>query len=242
MNQFHIHFLSLNGGSDSVIGHPGQNEKTLRLSLSWQWFDTCRGGAGHLASYKIPVTVCAAVSDSELTINTHTHSWTTLIAFYWPAVDLCSVNMCMMQTLPSYVLIHTKHCKLTSSKRRFFCLPIIFSPGTNICSKDNGGCVQLCLPYPGGRTCECGRGFYRVDATSCAPVPPCRAEEESCHDGSKCISSKKFCDGQLDCPDQSDEQNCEFSYRRTETVKKWCEPNIDIRCLKSLSVKYLRWR
>ncbi|XP_047426561.1 low-density lipoprotein receptor-related protein 2-like isoform X2 [Mugil cephalus] len=83
--------------------------------------------------------------------------------------------------------------------------------GTNSCSKNNGGCAHLCLPYPEGRTCTCGRGFYGTDATSCAPLPSCPAGEESCFDGSECIGSGKFCDGHVDCPDQSDEQYCPVS-------------------------------
>uniref|UniRef100_A0A3P8RU71 Si:dkey-88l16.3 n=1 Tax=Amphiprion percula TaxID=161767 RepID=A0A3P8RU71_AMPPE len=82
--------------------------------------------------------------------------------------------------------------------------------GNNSCSNNNGGCIQLCLPYPGGRTCTCGWGFYSINGTSCAPVPSCPAGEASCFDSSKCISSSKFCDGHVDCPDQSDEPMVQY--------------------------------
>uniref|UniRef100_H3D6S6 Uncharacterized protein n=1 Tax=Tetraodon nigroviridis TaxID=99883 RepID=H3D6S6_TETNG len=39
-------------------------------------------------------------------------------------------------------------------------------------------------------------------------LPSCPTGEESCSDGSRCIYSGRFCDGRLDCPDQSDELDC----------------------------------
>nr|XP_046146669.1 low-density lipoprotein receptor-related protein 2-like isoform X8 [Oncorhynchus gorbuscha] len=82
--------------------------------------------------------------------------------------------------------------------------------GTNSCSKRNGGCSQLCLAYPGGRSCRCGRGYQPVDTNTCSPVPPLQCPEGSraCSDGSKCLPLTKFCNHQTDCLDHSDEIKC----------------------------------
>ncbi|XP_077399138.1 uncharacterized protein LOC144034293 [Vanacampus margaritifer] len=80
--------------------------------------------------------------------------------------------------------------------------------GSNLCANNNGDCEHLCLAYPGGRKCKCARGFYSISPTSCAPEHPCPKGEQACLDGSKCFSSNKFCDGRVDCQDQSDEQDC----------------------------------
>nr|XP_049594845.1 low-density lipoprotein receptor-related protein 2 isoform X5 [Syngnathus scovelli]XP_049594846.1 low-density lipoprotein receptor-related protein 2 isoform X6 [Syngnathus scovelli] len=80
--------------------------------------------------------------------------------------------------------------------------------GSNKCAVNNGECEHICLPYPGGRVCKCARGFYSNGPTSCAPEHPCPKGEQACLDASKCINSSNFCDRRVDCPDQSDEQDC----------------------------------
>ncbi|KAG7318702.1 hypothetical protein KOW79_018457 [Hemibagrus wyckioides] len=76
---------------------------------------------------------------------------------------------------------------------------------TNLCSRGNGGCSQLCLPFNGGRTCRCGRGFITTTEMSCAPDPQCQQGTMPCLRGDQCVRLEQFCDGNPDCPDDSDE-------------------------------------
>ncbi|MGH0151093.1 UNVERIFIED_CONTAM: hypothetical protein FKN15_052648 [Acipenser sinensis] len=80
--------------------------------------------------------------------------------------------------------------------------------GTNHCVEKNGGCSHICLPYPGGRTCKCHIGYSSTNATACGKDVRCPEKTRPCKDGRKCLLRERFCDGQADCLDESDEENC----------------------------------
>lgn len=74
-----------------------------------------------------------------------------------------------------------------------------------MCSSGNGGCSQLCLAFPGGRTCLCGHGFLPNNEMSCVTDPRCPAGTKPCLRGEECLPLEQFCDGDPDCADNSDE-------------------------------------
>ncbi|KAL0963286.1 hypothetical protein UPYG_G00352180 [Umbra pygmaea] len=86
--------------------------------------------------------------------------------------------------------------------------------GTNGCSDKNGGCSQLCLVYPGGWSCRCGRGFQPISTTGCTPSLQCLEGNRACSDGSICLPLNKFCNNLTDCLDQSDEINCGYGVKQ----------------------------
>ncbi|KAL7836140.1 hypothetical protein AOLI_G00274240 [Acnodon oligacanthus] len=91
--------------------------------------------------------------------------------------------------------------------------------GSNSCSISNGGCAQLCLPYPGGRTCLCGSAFLSVNETGCAPDPRCPSGMQPCVSGEECVSQERFCDGRPDCADRSDEICIQDKAKRIDDPK-----------------------
>ncbi|XP_039746200.1 low-density lipoprotein receptor-related protein 1 [Pararge aegeria] len=81
--------------------------------------------------------------------------------------------------------------------------------GSNACSRDNGGCAELCLATgAGARRCECGEGrALRPDGRTCGAAvdaPACAAGHFSCG-GGLCVRAELACDGDADCPGGADE-------------------------------------
>ncbi|KAF4074785.1 hypothetical protein AMELA_G00243160 [Ameiurus melas] len=97
--------------------------------------------------------------------------------------------------------------------------------GTNLCSSGNGGCSQLCLVFPGGRTCDCGQGFLPTDETSCSIDPRCPSGTKPCLRGEECVPLEKFCNDDPDCADDSDEICVQDQAKSAEGVAPKVRPS-----------------
>lgn len=85
------------------------------------------------------------------------------------------------------------------------------SPGWSHCAGDNGGCQQICLATPQGRSCRCDHDYMTLNATHCQLKLRCPEGSRPCLDQLTCQPDSKFCDGHVDCADRSDE-NCESTH------------------------------
>ncbi|RVE41824.1 hypothetical protein evm_013527 [Chilo suppressalis] len=94
--------------------------------------------------------------------------------------------------------------------------------GENACSRNNGGCSELCISAERGTQCACAAPRHLApDGRACgppsarggaggaavtAPPSPCLQGHFHCGKG-RCIDSLYVCDGDTDCPDGSDEDS-----------------------------------
>ncbi|XP_070402476.1 very low-density lipoprotein receptor isoform X1 [Nothobranchius furzeri] len=76
--------------------------------------------------------------------------------------------------------------------------------GSSKCAQNNGNCQHLCLATPSGRTCGCAHDHVAITDTTCSLKEGCSAGSRRCLDQT-CLPAEKFCDGQVDCLDHSDE-------------------------------------
>ncbi|XP_063677803.1 low-density lipoprotein receptor-related protein 2-like isoform X1 [Bolinopsis microptera] len=93
---------------------------------------------------------------------------------------------------------------------------------SNACTGNK--CQHLCLLTPTGYACQCNNGYLLIDdERSCRKLDsPCTANSCDprycimCGTGD-CILSKLKCDGDIDCYDGTDEQNCPYGFQEIFT-------------------------
>lgn len=68
--------------------------------------------------------------------------------------------------------------------------------------------VQLCICHSLGQ-CSTFHIFFSVNSLCCIYLLECFENEYSCGDSERtCVSMDLVCDGNVDCPNLADEQNC----------------------------------
>ncbi|XP_070598260.1 uncharacterized protein [Erythrolamprus reginae] len=94
----------------------------------------------------------------------------------------------------------------------------LYQQGRNGCSEKHGGCSQICLPNPHGRSCWCTTGYILERSTLCIKAVKCSEPFHACLDHTKCIVKEQVCDGNLDCQDGYDEMNCHYIVNKLQAI------------------------
>uniref|UniRef100_A0A8C5MAU5 EGF-like domain-containing protein n=1 Tax=Leptobrachium leishanense TaxID=445787 RepID=A0A8C5MAU5_9ANUR len=112
--------------------------------------------------------------------------------------------------------------------------------GSNGCSVNNGGCTQICVPNPEGRTCKCSTDQHLLNETFCSEQKRCPDGTQMCKDKLKCVLIAEICNHRDDCLDGSDEKSCVFLDEPKTTSRTIVQnPNRNVHLLTRTPVKVL---
>ncbi|XP_033125190.1 uncharacterized protein LOC117123400 [Anneissia japonica] len=99
------------------------------------------------------------------------------------------------------------------------------------CDRNIDSCQQGCVNYPGSYLCFCKSGYQLVaNNNTCSSIPDtdlskidCRDNEFQCAAGDYCLDRRFICDGNQDCSDSTDEENCQYCYDSHADCAGWAE-------------------
>ncbi|XP_060763950.1 very low-density lipoprotein receptor [Neoarius graeffei] len=205
----------MDGGNRTVVWDGAVNPVSLSLSAdgtTLYWADTSLGlitsvginGADHKVLRSEEPVVVFALANNILVWLTKTDSIKC-----WFSED--------HQTATMWFKVKTKVLDMKGFHKAS-------QNGTNLCADGNGGCSQLCLAFPGGRTCHCGQGFLPMNETSCTTAPRCPPGTKQCLRGDACVPLEQFCDGDPNCADASDEI-CVKEQEKSEDLEPTVHPS-----------------
>ncbi|XP_040181351.1 low-density lipoprotein receptor-related protein 1-like isoform X2 [Rana temporaria] len=113
----------------------------------------------------------------------------------------------------SFTKVETKEIRYYEVDQKVVDLKVysrLTQQGSNGCSKNNGGCSQICLPNLFGHSCHCSATHYLVNDTYCVEELRCPHDSQPCKDHLKCVARNQICDQKVDCLDASDEEKCAY--------------------------------
>ncbi|CAH0549992.1 unnamed protein product [Brassicogethes aeneus] len=81
--------------------------------------------------------------------------------------------------------------------------------GDSLCHLNNGNCSHICLVSHKASACACPVGMVLdADRRSCLKKLECEDNEFLCHKSDKCVLRSMLCNGNKECPQGEDEEDC----------------------------------